>query len=120
MNEDKRGPGKTRTRASRSAGFDPVETSMRVIADRTRSTGSRTVEPVRGAAIIGTKKLSTIRKDLEKALAPAGGDPIRRLERQIAYAKRKGDRTEILEGLTRFLESPRKEKRAKHRARAKE
>jgi hypothetical protein len=57
--------------------------------------------------MIGTKKLSTIRKQIEKALAPKGADPIQRLERQIASAKRRGDRTEVLEGLQRFLESPR-------------
>jgi hypothetical protein len=66
--------------------------------------------------MIGTKKLSTIRRKIEEALAPAGGDPIQRLERQIASAKRKGDRTEVMEGLKRFLESPRKRKRRKSRA----
>jgi len=66
--------------------------------------------------MIGTKKLSTIRREIEGALAPAGGDPIQRLERQIAAAKRKGDRTEVLEGLKRFLKSPRKQKRRKDRA----
>ena len=66
--------------------------------------------------MIGTKKLSTIRREIEEALAPAGGDPIQRLERQIASAKRKGDRTEVMEGLKRFLESPRERKRRKHRA----
>ncbi len=65
--------------------------------------------------MIGTKKLSTIQREIEKALAPAGGDPIRRLERRIASAKRKGDRTEVLEGLKRFLESPRRRKRRKRR-----
>ena len=64
--------------------------------------------------MIGTKKLSTIRKQIEKALASAGVDPIQRLERQIASAKRKGDRTEVMEGLKRFLESPRKRKHRKH------
>jgi len=63
--------------------------------------------------MIGTKKLSTIREQIEKALASTGGDPIERLERQIASAKRKGDRTEVLEGLKRFLESPRKQKQRK-------
>ncbi len=66
--------------------------------------------------MIGTKKLSTIRRTIEEALAPAGGDPIQRLERQIASAKRKGDRTEVLEGLKRFLESPRRQKRRQPRA----
>jgi hypothetical protein len=66
--------------------------------------------------MIGTKKLSTIRKEIEKALASAGEDPIQRLEREIASAKRKGDRTEVMEGLKRFLESPRKRKHRKYRA----
>jgi hypothetical protein len=66
--------------------------------------------------MIGTKKLSTIRREIEKALAPAGGDPIQRLERQIASAQRQGDRTEVMEGLKRFLESARKRKRRKSRA----
>jgi hypothetical protein len=65
--------------------------------------------------MIGTKQLSTIRNEIEKALASPGEDPIQRLERQIASAKRKGDRTEVLEGLKRFLESPRKRNKPKHR-----
>lgn len=63
--------------------------------------------------MIGTKKLSAIRNQIENALASADADPIQLLERQIASAKRKGDRTEVLEGLKRFLESPRKRKRHK-------
>jgi siroheme synthase (precorrin-2 oxidase/ferrochelatase) len=63
--------------------------------------------------MIGTKKLSAIRKQIEKALAPSGTDAIQRLERQIASAKRKGERTEVLEDLKRFLESPRKRKSRK-------
>lgn len=67
--------------------------------------------------MIGTKKLSTIHKEIEQALASTGADPIHRLERQIASAKRKGDRTEVMEGLKRFLELPRRERR-KHRMEA--
>jgi hypothetical protein len=63
--------------------------------------------------MIGTKKLSTIRNQLKKALASSGADPIHRLERLIAAGKRKGDRAEILEGLQRFLKSPKKETRRK-------
>jgi hypothetical protein len=63
--------------------------------------------------MIGTKKLSAIRKQIEKALASPGADLLQRLERQIASAKRKGDRTEVMEGLKRFLESPRKRKHRK-------
>jgi hypothetical protein len=59
------------------------------------------------------KKLITIRKQIEKALASSGADPIQRPERQIVSAKRKGDRTEVMEGLKRFLESPRKRERGK-------
>ena len=65
--------------------------------------------------MIGTKKLSTIRHEIEQALAATGEDPILRLERQIASAKRKGDSTEVMEGLKRFLESPRSRKRRRHR-----
>lgn len=66
--------------------------------------------------MIGSKKLSTIRRELEESLASPGGDPILRLEQQIASAKRRGDRTEVLEGLKQFLESPQQRKRRKHRA----
>ena len=67
--------------------------------------------------MIGTKKLSTIRQEMEQALASAGEDPIQRLERQIASAKRKGNRTEVMEGLKRFLEPSRKRKNRQHRVR---
>jgi hypothetical protein len=65
--------------------------------------------------MIGTKKLCTIREEIEKALTSTSEDPIQRLERQIASAKRKGDRTTVIEGLKRFLESPRKPKHRTHR-----
>jgi hypothetical protein len=52
-----------------------------------------------------------IRQEIEQALTSTGADPIERLEQQIATAKGKGDRTEVLEGLKRFLESPRRERR---------
>ena len=69
--------------------------------------------------MIGTKKLSTIREEIEKALAPDGNDPIQRLECLIASAKDKGDHTEVMEDLKRFLESPRKRKQGRPLARAK-
>ena len=69
--------------------------------------------------MIGTKKLSTIRKQIEEALAPTDADPIQRLEQQLASAKRKGERTEVLDGLKRFLETPRKLQRRKPVAGAK-
>jgi hypothetical protein len=65
--------------------------------------------------MLGRQKLSTIRQQIEEALASPGADPIQRLERQIASAKRKGDRTTVMEGLKRFLESARKRKQPKHR-----
>jgi hypothetical protein len=68
--------------------------------------------------MIGTKKLSAIRQEIEQALASTGEDPIQCLERQIASAQRKGNRTEVLEGLKRFLEPSRKRKHRKHRTRA--
>ncbi len=66
--------------------------------------------------MIGTKNLSTIRQEIEMALAVGVKDPIQRLEQQIASAKSKGDGTEVMEGLKRFLESPRKRKRRNQRA----
>lgn len=69
--------------------------------------------------MIGTKRLSPIRQEIKHALASSGEDPIQRLERQIASAKRKGKRTEVLEGLKQFLEPSRKPKRRKHRVGAK-
>ena len=65
--------------------------------------------------MIGTKKLSTIREEIEKALASDGNDPIQRLECLIASAKGKGDRTEVMEDLKRFLESPRKRNHPRQR-----
>jgi hypothetical protein len=79
----------------------------------------RIAEQIEGAAgdavMIGTKKLSTIRQQIDEALASTGDDPIQRLEQLIASAKRKGDSTEVMEDLKRFLESPRKRKRGKQR-----
>jgi hypothetical protein len=64
------------------------------------------MEPVRDALVIGTTKLRAIREEIEKAFASTGEDPIERLERQISSVQKQGDRTEVLEGLKRFLESP--------------
>lgn len=69
--------------------------------------------------MIGTKKLSAIRKQIETELASPGADPIQQLERQIAAGKRKGEGVEVIEGLKRFLESAPKGKSRKHRASAK-
>jgi hypothetical protein len=65
--------------------------------------------------MIGTKKLSTIPEEIEKALASNGGDAIQRLECLIASAKCKGDRAEVMEDLMRFLESPRKRNHRRQR-----
>lgn len=62
--------------------------------------------------MIGTKKLSTIRKELEKAL---GENPIAELDRHIANAKRDEEGTEIMEGLKKFLQRAQKSKRRKPR-----
>jgi hypothetical protein len=66
--------------------------------------------------MIGTTKLSTMRKKLEKAMGP---DPIAELDRQIDNAKRDGLGTEVMEGLKKFLVRARKEMRRKPKARAK-
>jgi hypothetical protein len=65
--------------------------------------------------MIGTKKLSTIREEIEKALASNGDDAIQRLECLVASAKGKGDRTEVMEDLMRFLESARKRNHRRQR-----
>jgi hypothetical protein len=69
--------------------------------------------------MIGAKKLSTIREEIEKAFASTGDDPIQRLERLIASARRKGESTEVMADLKRFLESPRKRKHRDRRVGAK-
>jgi hypothetical protein len=69
--------------------------------------------------MIGTKKLSTIREEIEKTLASTSNDPIQRLERLIASARGKGDRTEVLEDLKRFLQSPGQQQRRRQRIGAK-
>ena len=53
--------------------------------------------------MIGRKRLGTIRKEIEEALSSGGENPIQSLERQIATAKRRGNGTEVMEGLKRFL-----------------
>jgi hypothetical protein len=63
--------------------------------------------------MIGKKTLSTIRNELEMALASKGADPIQELDRQIAFAKRKGESAEVMEGLKRLLQSPNKPKHRK-------
>lgn len=69
--------------------------------------------------MMGDKKLSTIRKEIEQAFTTANENPIKRLEREIASSKRKGEKTEILEGLKRFLELSRGPTRRKARPKSK-
>lgn len=69
--------------------------------------------------MIGTKKLSKIRQEIEQALATPDEDAVERLERQIGSAKRRGDSTEVMEGLKQFLKGPRRSKRGKRRVGAK-
>jgi hypothetical protein len=65
--------------------------------------------------MIGKKKLTTIRKQIEESYSASGSDPIQVLERQIMSAKREGGRTDVLESLKGFLESPRKRKTRKRK-----
>lgn len=70
--------------------------------------------------MIGTKKLSEIRQQIENALSSRAEDPIQHLERQLASTKRKGHRLEVMEGLKRFLESSQKPNRRKRSVGAKD
>ena len=60
--------------------------------------------------MIGSQKLSSIRKELRRALEATGEDPIQWLEERMT-AKRmsvQAEGSEILESLQRFLKSPKK------------
>jgi len=65
--------------------------------------------------MMGNKKLSTIRKELEAVLAATGDEPVRWLEKRIAAAKRKGEGTEVLESVKHVLERGAPTKLKKHR-----
>jgi hypothetical protein len=73
--------------------------------------------------VIGTKKLSTIRHELQQALALTGDDPIRWLEERMAVPERQGptpsDESEVLQSLHRLLQAKEKATKPKRRARAK-
>jgi hypothetical protein len=60
--------------------------------------------------MIGSKKLSTIRQELQHALNATGEDPIRWLEARAADPQRQGSpsapESEVLRSLRRFLEAP--------------
>jgi hypothetical protein len=82
-----------------------------------------TVEPVGGAPVIGRKKLSTIRHELQGALNATGDDPIRWLDERMAACGRQGPaaarESEVLRSLRRFLEASGREKGGKQRHGAK-
>jgi hypothetical protein len=73
--------------------------------------------------MIGRKKLSTIRQELEQALKRTAQDPIQWLEEQIRARTREGEQaprgTEVLESLRRFLEVGRGARRRSRRGSAK-
>ena len=70
--------------------------------------------------MIGSKKLSTIRQELQRALTATGDNPIRWLEERMTAPERQGPaafgNSEILRSLRRILEATRKKKRRKQRA----
>jgi hypothetical protein len=72
--------------------------------------------------MIGRKKLSVVREELQSALAPAGDDPIRWLENLMHTG---GKRTaasgegEVLKSLRRFLKSQTASKKRGRRPRPK-
>lgn len=73
--------------------------------------------------MIGPKKLSTIREELERAFVATGEDPLTWLEKRMACAKhqRTGDSesSDVLQSLKRFLEKPKKPRPRKQQLRAK-
>lgn len=75
---------------------------------------------VGGTDVIGRKKLSTIRQELERALIATGDDPIEWLERRMAAPERQGTlatgESTILHSLRRVLERRVSKKRKKRRA----
>jgi hypothetical protein len=60
--------------------------------------------------VIGPKKLSTIRQELQRALTATGEDPIRWLEARMTGPARQGsaasEESEVLRSLRSFLEAP--------------
>jgi len=70
--------------------------------------------------MMGPKKLSIIRQELEQALAATGEDPIAWLETRIAKSKGRNttvaERTDVLEALRLFLAKPKKRNPRKKRA----
>jgi hypothetical protein len=72
--------------------------------------------------MMGRKKLSTIRQELEQALSATGQDPIQWLEEQVRAARGRpgdpaGQGTEVLDSLRGLLEGRGKAKRPARRVR---
>ncbi len=69
--------------------------------------------------MIGSKKFSTIRQELQRALTATGSDPIRWLEERMTAPERQksaaSGESEILHSLRRVLEGRVKKKRQKQR-----
>ena len=69
--------------------------------------------------MIGPKKLSTIRQELQRALTAAGDDPIRWLEERMNTPEHQGSagtgESEVLHSLRRFLETAGRENVRKRR-----
>ena len=65
--------------------------------------------------MIGPKKLSTIRRELQRALTATGDDPIRWLEERMAVHERQASvgtgESEVLNSLRRFLDRKRRQPR---------
>jgi hypothetical protein len=67
--------------------------------------------------MIGPKKLSTIRLELQNALGTTGADPIVWLEKLMASPEHQGaGKSEVLDSLRRFLEPKARKKRLSKRA----
>jgi len=73
--------------------------------------------------LIGSKKLSTIRQELQRAVTATGDDPIRRLEERMTAPEHQGraasGESEVLLSLLRFLEPTGRTRSPKHRTGAK-
>jgi hypothetical protein len=69
--------------------------------------------------MIGPKKLSAIRQELQRALTATGDDPIRWLEERMSSPETESSavsgESEILQSLRRILETTGKAKRRKQR-----
>jgi hypothetical protein len=70
--------------------------------------------------VIGSKKLSTIRQELHRALAATGDDPIRWLEERMAVPEHQrtadAGESEVLHSLQRILEATDSARRQTRRA----